>query len=359
MIYIVIFILFLPFVFLYEFNLDRKSRIFVSCFFLLMLVLLAGLRGPVDGDYENYLDIYEKLTKNYGDYSTIVEPGYAFLNLLTFKVNLGFNFLLLLISLISIFPKIIFFHQKSSNFPLSVIIFFSTSFFIFDFTQIRQACAIGIFMYSLKFILEKNFIAYLLAIIIASSFHVSSLILIPGYFIFNRSIHNNILYFIVIICSFISFYQLKIGFFDYILNNSLILDSFSGKLTVYQQSEIFSFISVKQFIFAILFIYIKKTTNSDSRLLNILVNLYIIGIFLATILNQISEISFRIKWYFFWTESILVLVVIKHFAKNNLKLKLIFNSVFVVYYFTILIILLDNLSNHGQFIYPYKFFFEL
>ncbi len=358
MIYFIIFLFFIPFVFLYEYKIDYKLKYIFTLISCILLVFLSGLRGSVDGDYESYLDIFNKLSNHYRDYANIVEPGFVVLNLITFKLNLGFNFLIFIMAVLTILPKIYFFYKRSLNFPLTLIIFFSTSYFIFDFTQIRQALAIGLFIYSLRFIIEKKIVSYFLVIIVASLFHVSALILLPGYFLFNKEISNKILYSIVLVCSFVSLLQLKINLFDILFEKTLLIDNFSEKLNIYQQSEIYSFISIKQILFGLLFIHIKKSNYANQKYLNILVNLYVFGILFATILNQISEVAFRIKWYFFWTECLLVVSFISHIAKNRFTTKFILNSVFIIYYFIIFVILLENLSNRGQFIYPYKFFFE-
>ena len=270
---------------------------------------------------------------------------------------MGFNSVIFIMALFTILPKIVFFYQKSNNFALTVIIFYSTTFFIFDFTQIRQAFAIGVFMCSIRYILSGDFVKYLILIITASLFHYSALILLPGYFLFNKSYNNLLLYLIVISCSIISFFQIKIRFFELFIQNTQFTDNLNDKIIIYQQSDIYSFISIKQIVFGFFFIYIKNKAFTRDNYTNILVNLYVFGIFLATILNQISEIAFRVKWYFFWTECILVILLIAHFSKRKFFLKIIMNSFFILYYFSIFFILLDNLSNKGQFIFPYKFYF--
>ena len=357
MIYFLIFFFFVPFVFLYEFNINKNIKYVFSSIVLTFLILLTGLRGSVDGDYENYLDIYNNLGKYFSEYSTIVEPCYVFLNKFAFNFNFGFNFVLFIMAVITISPKVIFFFNNSSNFALSIIIFYSTIFFQFDFTQIRQAFAIAIFMYSLKFIINKNIYKYFLSIIFASLFHISALILIPGYFIVNKKYNKFILFFIVLICSIISLMQLKINIFDLIFENANLINNLSEKLDVYKKSELYSFISIKQILFGFLFVYIKDSLYAKNKFLNILVNLYVLGILFATLLNQISEVAYRIKWYFFWTESLLVILLITHLSKEKRGVKIFLNLMFTIYYFIIFIIILDNLSNNGEFIFPYKLFF--
>ncbi len=358
MIYSLIFLFFVPFVFFYEYNIDHKIKLIFTILVLLILVILTGLRGSVDGDYENYFDIYNKVTKYYNYYSNIVEPGYIYINKFAYSIHLGFNFVLFIMAILTIMPKVNFFFIHSKNFPLTLIIFYSTIFFIFDFTQIRQAFAIGIFMCSLKYIINKNILMYLIFIIFASLFHYSALILLPGYFLFNKNYNNNLLYFLVAVCTIISVLQIKINLFDIFFENVQLADNVYGKLNYYQQSEIYSFISIKQVLFGFIFIFLKKSDFIQNKYLNILINLYIFGIVLTTALNQVSEVAYRIKWYFFWTECILVVSLVSHFSKNIRPFKFALNLIFIIYYFIIFIILLDNLSNNGQFIYPYKLFFE-
>lgn len=59
------------------------------------------------------------------------------------------------------------------------------AYYSFGFNRIRQYLAISIFLYSFKFIENKNLKKYLLMIFIGSLFHKIILFCLPLYFILN------------------------------------------------------------------------------------------------------------------------------------------------------------------------------
>ena len=72
---------------------------------------------------------------------------------------------------------------KNSEKPwLSLLLFVVSGLYMDSMNAVRQYIAISIFMYAIKFILQKDFKRYLFWVIIASLFHSSALILIPIYF---------------------------------------------------------------------------------------------------------------------------------------------------------------------------------
>ena len=73
-----------------------------------------------------------------------------------------------------------------------------------SFTLLRQFLALGIITFSYKYIKEKNFIKFLIIIIIASLFHKTALIFIIAYPIFNKVKFGIKNYFIIFFALFLS-----------------------------------------------------------------------------------------------------------------------------------------------------------
>jgi hypothetical protein len=66
---------------------------------------------------------------------------------------------------------------------LSLFAYFALYFIVNEFTQIRSAVAIGIFLLSIKDIKDKNLYNYLLKSSVAILFHYSAIIMLPLYFL--------------------------------------------------------------------------------------------------------------------------------------------------------------------------------
>ena len=91
-----------------------------------------------------------------------------------------FFIFLLFYSLISITLKV-YTIDKISIYPLlSLVTYISTSFALHDIVQIRISCAIAIFLFSIRFLVERKYLIYVLLISIAVCFHKSS----AAFFIF-------------------------------------------------------------------------------------------------------------------------------------------------------------------------------
>ena len=358
MIYIYIFLITVPLVYLFEYKLRLNVRVCAVFGVAFMLILLTGFRGPVDGDYLNYKDIYEKIKLSSGDNQNIIEPGYFLLNYFIINLELGFQFVLLIMAIFTIVPKLVALYNISENFPLSLLSYYSTVFFVFDFTQIRQAFAITLFIVSIKFIKDKKFIIYFLLILAATLFHFSALILMPCYFLFNRVYRHSVLYVIIAACAIISLFSIKINFLDLFSGYNIPNEWVAGKLNYYIQADSVSYTSIKQVFLALIFIRIGKKVSVKNAYANILLNIYVFGILLSTIVNQVPELSYRIKWYFLWTECILIVCLVTHFSGNNRLCKFLMYAAVMWYYLISLLVLLDNLSGRGLYIYPYRFVFE-
>ncbi|MFA6086658.1 EpsG family protein [Mucilaginibacter sp.] len=334
------------------------ANISLLIFFLsaLILVSFAGFRGDIEGDYASYKDVFQQTLGKYTPSSNI-EPGYYYFNHLIITLGLPFQIVIIFMAIFSIVPKLYFFNKYSYNFALSVLIYYCTTFFIFDFIQIRQAVAIAIFMISLKFIRDKKIWFYLFCIVLAAQIHISAIILIPGYYFFNRTYSKKILYGLIGICSVISILHITVPLVTFLLSIIPIPGFTETKLTFYQNSTDFSGVSIKQLLLAILFVFIRDKYSSNDRMINIFINLFVIGLVLATLFNGISELSFRIKWYFLWTESLLMVYVVRYISKYNLTI--IYTAylfIFILYGYSLISLLNELASRSGTYIFPYKFF---
>jgi hypothetical protein len=357
MIYFLICIFLFACIFLVEIKLDKQAGNVVFLVLSTLLILFVGLRGDIEPDYENYLDIFQhSKSSSYKDFE--VEPLYLFLNKTIRLLGGAFPIIVFIMAFISILPKLLFFKKYSPNFAVSSFIFFCGALFLFDFIATRQAVAIALFMFSLQYIQNRSWWNYFWIIILASGFHISALILLPCYFILNKEYSNIKLYLILCLCAVLNLLQVNVGF----LKNALDLVSLPGatiaKLAIYSAESEFGFISIKQIILGFLFVFIKNRINPKNDMLNIFVNIYVLGVFLGTLLNEIPQFSYRVKWYFFSLEAILVPYTILYFSRNQSILKnLLYCFLFLIYVYS-LFGFLDSLASRDNYIFPYKFFFE-
>lgn len=142
----------------------------------IIMVILAASRDKVGTDWTAYHEFYL-----YGGEGT--EFGYGFLNDLFHQLGYHYNFFLLFLNLLSL--TLIYFSLKRHAIfvVLGLLIFYSDLFLYFNLSGIRQAMAISFTLFSIRYIVDRKFFKFLLCVILAACFHVTSAIFIVAYFI--------------------------------------------------------------------------------------------------------------------------------------------------------------------------------
>lgn len=171
--------------------LGRKSRIGtsegLSCLFValsgLPFFLVAALRYRVGTDYTVYLNLQVPEVMA-GDYHR-VERFYRYL--IQFAAYLlegrSYQMLFVLTHLLIIGFVFASIRRLSWDYRWSVLILFLTGWYNFSLNIMRQCIAIAIFLYALRYIMEKKPIHYFIAITVALMFHTTALLFYPVYFV--------------------------------------------------------------------------------------------------------------------------------------------------------------------------------
>ncbi len=97
--------------------------------------------------------------------------------------------LIFLTAIISCVPAVYIIYKYSNPYELGVYLYVTTSYFTFSMNGIRQYMAAGVLLLATKYLFsdnKKDFIKYLLFVMIAWLFHESALIMIPVFFIARR-----------------------------------------------------------------------------------------------------------------------------------------------------------------------------
>lgn len=153
----------------------------------LVLILLAGLREVgIDPDSENYEDAYHHYYSNSVfegvEYSFILIS--SFLNYFSSDVHLLFLFY----AMFGVGLKFIAFRKYSDFWFLPILVYISYFYELHEMTQIRTGILSGIFLLSIKYLVEEKRINYIILILIGAFFHISAITLLPFVFLTNKSI---------------------------------------------------------------------------------------------------------------------------------------------------------------------------
>lgn len=152
---------------------------------ILFCAIILGSRFEVGTDWFEYKRIYEDANILHL-FNSGIEPLYILLNRFILSFNAHYAILFFTIILIQL---LLFYKSLEKYYFLLpyIIFFFFTSGLLFSFLNIqRQAIAFCIFLYAIKYAINRNTIKYFICVLIAFLFHYSAIILSIIYLISSR-----------------------------------------------------------------------------------------------------------------------------------------------------------------------------
>lgn len=282
-------------------------------------------------DWRVYEDLYNTLDFNHLFYEYKSEPGY-YLYMLPFRfLGIGFwpFFIFTKSMLFVLIYRTMFEYCRDSKY-LSLMYFFPWfGMYLFIDNPMRNLIAIGIFIISFRYVIEKNFWKFFFLMLLAASFHFSAFIIIFSYPILTRNIKTWIYV--------VSFILINILFIDREFLVSIITSVFG--MIPYLQNKIITYILLdsvfaqgkalsvgmlwQTMLFVLLLVYrerIIKQFNNDSGIF--VYNASMCFLLLMRFAMSI-EMFVRLQLYFSVFFSIAVGLVILSF---NYKSRLLFVS---------------------------------
>jgi len=216
---------------------NNKKTSFWSLEILLLLLVfatLSGLRWNVGVDYLEYLNNFNRVGLNLEGRFTEISFKY-FTRLLAIN-GIHFSFYFGIISFFQLYFIYKLFQNEKYLYPfLAIIILFGPEFLSW-MNGIRQMLAATIFVWSIQFIKNKEFIKYLLVILFASTIHLSAIVLISIYFIPSKDIYKKrgITVLIFIATIFFGFTNYLIQYFSELedILNFIGYDNYSSKMNI-------------------------------------------------------------------------------------------------------------------------------
>lgn len=151
------------------------------------LILVAGLRYRVGTDYLVYMI-------NYAGYknASIESLRYAGIYLIAKISSILYDDYatwFFLMSLFTIGGAVYAVYKYSSNAPLSILLYLFLGCWHNSFNVVKQCAAVTILILGQRFLYEKKIIGWSIICILAASFHISALLMIPVYFLVVRDVN--------------------------------------------------------------------------------------------------------------------------------------------------------------------------
>lgn len=153
------------------------------------LVLFVGLRAhDIGWDTASYISWLEEFrglsTKELFTHFNYAEKGYSILMQIAMFFRLSDTAFLFLIALLCYVPTLLLFRNYSSDSLMSLIIYICFPYFFwYSLGVFRQMIAVSILLLGFKYFLNKDW-RYIIFIVLASTFHVSSLLMLPIFILY-------------------------------------------------------------------------------------------------------------------------------------------------------------------------------
>lgn len=190
--------------------LGSKGKLQKVIFFFIIVILLVGYassRHYVGPDYSNYVEAYRTVVM----YDLSQSFDYQIFVLFSKLGSLideskGYIFVFLMYSLITVFYFVKSVMRCSINPHLSLIIFLCFGFYLDSFDRVRQMAAIAVVFYAFVELNSGNSRKSILYIILASFFHISSLICLPIVLLKKVKVNRYILVGVLILATMIGYF---------------------------------------------------------------------------------------------------------------------------------------------------------
>lgn len=321
-----------------------KSQKILYALSAMLAIYFSAFRDQLGQDYLGYLQKLQWDVDWSFDLFSSTEILFDVLSIIIDKTYFSPVFYFFFLSIITITLIWVYLTNPNNEFVFAaVLLFLSVPGMYFNtFNLTRQFFSAAIFLYAIKYIEDRSLIKYSVSILIASTMHVSSIILWPLYFVLNRRYHIMV-YVMLSVILFIAALSLA----DIIQSVAMFADRYSVYLASEQDSSGASLIVVISTIALIVeLMFSKKNDVVDKRIqssgyMTISVNL--LFLFVAfSYLSLVNFYFFRIAVYFIPA----VCVVLPHALYGLIKDKPIVNlfciSLSFIYFYFLAIVTADN-----------------
>lgn len=332
------------------FDYNKKNRLLMYFFWVVLTILLMFRHPFVGNDTQNYIKIFNRICSQ--NLSSVNE----------FSDEMGFVFLIKIISAITTNPHLFLaitsvciillisptYIRLNEDTSLTIILFSIMSTFPMLFSGIRQMLAIGVGFIAYNFVRKKKLIPYLIVVIIAISFHTSAIMLLLMYPLYHLKIYKKWLFFVVPILFLIFVFNQQIfGFLSVILESYTRFNISMTATGAYLMIILFVLFAIYAFVIP----EEKLLDNETVGLRNFLLLSVALQMF-----APLHTVAMRMNYYYIIFIPLLIPKIIKYRSKKWYKIahisRYVMIIVFMLYFFITISI------NKPLNMVPYQFFWE-
>jgi len=179
------------------------------------LTIFIGLRFWIGADYGNYFRAYYDFGRDLSGsdiLNLVVEKKkeihlewlYLFFANTTYEAGFSFYIFTFFLAIVSITIKYKVFSDNAVYPAFAMLLFMYPTLLVSDGGQMRQGMAMGILLFSFKYIKERKLLMFLFTIYIAAGFHTSATVFIIAYWVVMIPMNSTRILIAVLICMALS-----------------------------------------------------------------------------------------------------------------------------------------------------------
>jgi hypothetical protein len=303
------------------------------CGLLCLCIILSGIRWEIGTDWQPYYIYFLKNNtwieyKNYNNGQ--FEILYALLNFLIKILTGSYTAFLFVLAILTICLKYASIKKLALYPALTFFLFYCA--YIGDIFPVRHTLSVSILMTSIYFIHKKRKLQFIILVVIAASFHLSSILWIISYYIYHRKFSNSHIFFYLLFAFFLGIFGsgLYLPFLKiiskYLGNFGKIIERISVYLVGQYDDGSYSLLRnilalAKRMVMIPVFLIFRKKLCMNSSYADGLINLYCFGnvFYLLFAMNINFTPLQRMSTPFIFLEIFLLPLIIKIFKTKSIK----------------------------------------
>lgn len=161
---------------------DKIIRYIFILFTLIIPSSLAGMRYGIGTDYFSYKRIFENINNGLGSRTEI---GYNLINYIIGHMGGNIQTVFFVVSFVTILFIYLSLCEHKGKISVGIgMLVFMLIYYQLSYNVVRHVLAMSIGLYSVKYIFKRRFFKYTIFILLAMSFHLSSVLMFPFYYIY-------------------------------------------------------------------------------------------------------------------------------------------------------------------------------
>lgn len=334
----------------YAIDHEKKNKIAITFFFIVLTVLLVLRHESVGNDTRNYGVYFERYAQ--ADWRALLamplEVGYLIFNKLISFVSQEprfFQAVSAIVISVMIYPT---YRRLCEDASLTVMVFCTLSTFVMMFSGIRQMLAVGVGFIAYEFTRRKKLFSFALAVCMALTFHTSAFMLIFMYPLYHAKITKKWLY--AVVPALLVIFVFNRPIFSVLTMLIERYTNYAGDMIstgAYTMLILFSIFTVFSFVIP----DEKRMDNETIGLRNFLLLSLVVQMF-----APLHNLAMRMNYYYIIFIPLLIPKIIAIRNKRWEQVAVLGRHVMVVFFFVYFF--LNALRGGNLNVFPYHFFWE-